>query len=86
MRMLYVSEKPSCGPPSSGGVLSIARMRNVTCRASFVDKSSAVLPAHYFMQILAEAGLPPGVINLVPGPGPVVPDAAGLATAKGLCL
>jgi 1-pyrroline-5-carboxylate dehydrogenase len=34
--------------------------------------SSAVLPAYYIMQILKEAGMPDGVINMVPGPGPVV--------------
>ena len=34
--------------------------------------SSAVLPAYFTMKILEEAGLPPGVINMVPGPGPVV--------------
>jgi 1-pyrroline-5-carboxylate dehydrogenase len=31
--------------------------------------STAVLSAHYVMQILAEAGMPPGVINFVPGSG-----------------
>jgi 1-pyrroline-5-carboxylate dehydrogenase len=34
--------------------------------------SSAVLPAYFLMKVLEEAGMPPGVINLVPGPGPVV--------------
>jgi 1-pyrroline-5-carboxylate dehydrogenase len=34
--------------------------------------STAVLPAYYIMQVLKEAGLPDGVINLVPGPGPVI--------------
>jgi 1-pyrroline-5-carboxylate dehydrogenase len=34
--------------------------------------SSAVLPAYYIMQVLREAGMPDGVINLVPGPGPVI--------------
>jgi 1-pyrroline-5-carboxylate dehydrogenase len=34
--------------------------------------SSAVLPAYYIMKVLEEAGLPPGVINLIPGPGPVI--------------
>lgn len=34
--------------------------------------SSAVLPAYYMMKILEEAGMPPGVINMVPGPGPVI--------------
>ena len=38
--------------------------------------SSAVLPAYYIMKILEEAGLPPGVINMVPGPGPVVAPPA----------
>ena len=34
--------------------------------------SSAVLPAYYIMQILKEAGMPDGVINMLPGPGPVI--------------
>jgi len=34
--------------------------------------SSAVLPAYYIMKILREAGMPDGVINMVPGPGPVI--------------
>ena len=34
--------------------------------------SSAVLPAYIIMKVLEEAGLPPGVINMVPGPGPIV--------------
>ncbi len=34
--------------------------------------STAVLPAYYIMKVLAEAGLPDGVINMVPGPGPVI--------------
>ncbi|MCP4644901.1 MAG: L-glutamate gamma-semialdehyde dehydrogenase [bacterium] len=34
--------------------------------------SSAVLPAYYMMKILKEAGMPDGVINMVPGPGPVI--------------
>ena len=47
--------------------------------------SSAVYPAYYIMQILMEAGLPPGVINFVPGQGSIVgkqvlnhPDLAGV--------
>jgi 1-pyrroline-5-carboxylate dehydrogenase len=47
--------------------------------------SSAVYAAHYIMEILEEAGLPPGVINMVPGSGgdvgdPVLasPDLAGI--------
>jgi len=47
--------------------------------------STAVLSAHAFMRILIEAGLPPGVINMVPGRGsdigdPVIdhPDLAGI--------
>jgi 1-pyrroline-5-carboxylate dehydrogenase len=31
--------------------------------------SSAVLPAYYIMKVLEEAGMPPGVINMIPGPG-----------------
>ncbi|MBN2295654.1 MAG: L-glutamate gamma-semialdehyde dehydrogenase, partial [Pirellulales bacterium] len=38
--------------------------------------SSAVLPAHFIMKVLEEAGLPPGVINMVPGPGSIVGPAA----------
>ncbi len=34
--------------------------------------SSAVLPAYFIMKILEEAGLPPGVINMIPGPGPAI--------------
>ncbi|MFH1149561.1 MAG: L-glutamate gamma-semialdehyde dehydrogenase [Actinomycetota bacterium] len=34
--------------------------------------STAVLPAYYVMKVLEEAGMPDGVINLVPGPGPVI--------------
>ncbi len=34
--------------------------------------SSAVLPAYYVMKVLKEAGMPDGVINMVPGPGPVI--------------
>ncbi len=34
--------------------------------------SSAVLPAYYIMQVLKEAGMPDGVINMIPGPGPVI--------------
>jgi 1-pyrroline-5-carboxylate dehydrogenase len=47
--------------------------------------SSAVYSAHYIMQILKKAGLPDGVINMIPGPGSVVgdmvlthPDLAGV--------
>ncbi|MFH1716174.1 MAG: L-glutamate gamma-semialdehyde dehydrogenase [Planctomycetota bacterium] len=38
--------------------------------------SAAVLPAYFIIKILEEAGMPPGVINLVPGPGPVVAPPA----------
>ncbi|GJM44289.1 MAG: 1-pyrroline-5-carboxylate dehydrogenase [Gemmatimonadota bacterium] len=38
--------------------------------------SSAVFSAHYIMEILKEAGLPPGVINFVPGSGSEVGDPA----------
>jgi 1-pyrroline-5-carboxylate dehydrogenase len=36
--------------------------------------SSAVYSAWFLMRLLEEAGLPPGVINLVPGPGAAVGD------------
>ena len=38
--------------------------------------SSAVLPAYFIMKVLNEAGLPPGVINMVPGPGPIIAPPA----------
>ena len=38
--------------------------------------SSVVLPVYYLMKVLEEAGLPAGVINFVPGPGPVVTPPA----------
>ena len=38
--------------------------------------STAALSAHYTMQILREAGLPDGVINIVYGPGASIGDAA----------
>ena len=47
--------------------------------------SSAMLSAHYLMAMLREAGLPPGVINMVPGSGAKIsekvlahPELAGL--------
>ena len=36
--------------------------------------SSAMLSAHYIMKLLQEAGLPPGVINLVPGDPGMISD------------
>jgi 1-pyrroline-5-carboxylate dehydrogenase len=38
--------------------------------------STAAVSAYYIMRLLQEAGLPPGVINLVYGSGPVIGDAA----------
>ena len=38
--------------------------------------SSAVYSAHFIMRLLREAGLPPGVINFLPGPGAAVGDPA----------
>src|SRR6266850_3690207 len=37
--------------------------------------SSAMLSAYYIMKLLQEAGLPPGVINLVPGDPALISDA-----------
>ena len=53
---------------SIGGNLPTAPalMGNV---AVWKPASSAVLPAYYIMQLLIEAGLPPGVINFIPGKG-----------------
>ncbi|MEP0545822.1 MAG: L-glutamate gamma-semialdehyde dehydrogenase [Rhodothermales bacterium] len=36
--------------------------------------TTALLSAHYIMELLEAAGLPPGVINMVPGSGPDVGD------------
>lgn len=36
--------------------------------------SSAVYPAYHVMKVLEQAGLPPGVINFIPGPGRTVGD------------
>jgi 1-pyrroline-5-carboxylate dehydrogenase len=36
--------------------------------------SSAMLSAHYIMRLLEEAGLPPGVINFVPGDAAMISD------------
>ena len=41
--------------------------------------SSAMLSAYYLMQLLEEAGLPPGVINFVPGDAAEISDIAALA-------
>ena len=38
--------------------------------------SAAVLPAYFIIKILEEAGMPPGVINMVPGPGKIVAPPA----------
>jgi len=38
--------------------------------------SNAVFSAYYFMKLLKEAGFPDGVINFIPGSGPVVGDTA----------
>ncbi|MEM6456849.1 MAG: L-glutamate gamma-semialdehyde dehydrogenase [Acidobacteriota bacterium] len=36
--------------------------------------STAILSAYHIMRLLEAAGLPPGVINFLPGPGPAVGD------------
>lgn len=38
--------------------------------------SSSVYSAHFIMKLLEAAGLPPGVINMIPGPGSQVGDPA----------
>jgi len=37
--------------------------------------SSAILSAHYLMRVLMKAGLPPGVINFLPGSATMISDA-----------
>ena len=54
-----------------------ALMGNV---ALWKPASTAVLSAYYIMRLLQEAGLPPGVINFVPGSGRTIGDPA-LASA-----
>ena len=69
---------------SIGGNLPTAPalMGNV---AIWKPASSAVLPAYLIMQLLVEAGIPPGVVNFIPGQGktigPIVinnPNLAGV--------
>ncbi|MDX1584090.1 MAG: aldehyde dehydrogenase family protein, partial [Thermoanaerobaculia bacterium] len=50
---------------------SVALMGNVVL---WKPASSAVFSAYYFMKMMEEAGLPPGVINFVPGSGRQVGD------------
>ena len=56
---------------SIGGNLPTAPalMGNV---AIWKPASSAVLPAYFIMELLVEAGIPPGVINFIPGPGKTI--------------
>jgi 1-pyrroline-5-carboxylate dehydrogenase len=44
------------------------------CTVVWKPAHSAVLSAHYIMEILREAGLPDGVINFVPGPARAIGD------------
>ena len=46
------------------------------CTVVWKPASTAMLPAWYTLKLLEQAGLPPGVINLVYGPGATVGDAA----------
>lgn len=57
----------------------------VGCVSLWKPASSAVFSSYYIMKVLEAAGLPPGVINFIPGPGgevgnPVMcsPDLAGI--------
>src|SRR5262249_11654592 len=45
------------------------------CTVVWKPAHTAMLSAHYIMQILMDAGLPAGVINLVPGPARAIGDA-----------
>jgi len=49
--------------------MSVALMGNTTV---WKPASTAVLSSYVLMQILREAGLPDGVVNFVPGPGPLI--------------
>ncbi len=53
--------------------LSVALMGNTTV---WKPASTALLSNYLLLRIFAEAGLPPGVVNFVPGPGPVIGGAA----------
>ncbi|HEY7957767.1 MAG TPA: L-glutamate gamma-semialdehyde dehydrogenase [Polyangia bacterium] len=46
------------------------------CTVVWKPAHTAVLSAHYIMQILREAGLPDGVINFIPGPARQIGDIA----------
>ncbi len=46
------------------------------CTVVWKPAASAVLSAHWVLQILREAGLPDGVINFIPGPARAIGDAA----------
>jgi len=62
--------------------MSVALMGNTTV---WKPASTAVLSNYYLMRVFEEAGLPPGVVNFVPGQGSVIgkvvtphPDLAGI--------
>src|SRR6187431_2992665 len=46
------------------------------CTIVWKPASTAMVSAYWTMKLLEEAGLPPGVINLVYGPGATIGDAA----------
>ena len=52
---------------------SVALMGNTVV---WKPASTAAVSAHFLMKLFEEAGLPPGVINLVYGPGATIGDAA----------
>jgi 1-pyrroline-5-carboxylate dehydrogenase len=53
--------------------LSVVLMGNTTV---WKPASTALLSNYLLMRVFAEAGLPPGVVNFVPGPGSVIGGAA----------
>ena len=70
---------------SSRSRRSTSRRSPATCRRRrrswatpcvWKPASTAVYSAHFIMELLEEAGLPPGVINFVPGAGAEVGDPA----------
>ena len=78
------------GPPPAGGLRLAITPFNFTAIAGNLPTAPALmgntvvwkpsptqqLAAHYTMQLLEAAGLPPGVINMVTGDGPAVSEVA----------
>jgi len=66
----------------AGNLPTAPAMMGNTC--VWKPASSAVYSAHFIMQLLKKAGLPDGVINMIPGQGSVVGDMVLTHQAGGL--